>query len=1456
MAKKRLNGSIPIRNTFEGGMNKDVDERLLPGNIYRDAENMELVSYGDKGVLVTLQGMTFKAALSKSGIHVTDNNILGVFEVFADVDWADTGDYTTVEALLIFVYDATTGSTIYLWDIINQQEGILFPDAGNPQDLTFDSSSTVRGFYYKHFNTNSHYFHWVDGRSKNVPREIELKIAGTHTYPDIVSLSQLPIAAWDRLDFVSVTTGGGLVSGSYSLAYRRYNTTTGRSSAWSNWTNPIHIIVGDTIGASDPTQSDSGGGLVGEPTNKQIQITFSGTDGDVGFDAIQLAVVKYVDGSKLDPQVVFITNPRTEWFTGPITFTGNESGAEFPIETVLVDNYPLRSAKELIERDGRAFYKNYERNKFEYDNGVPTFTTVFTKTEVINGADDSTAYNSEDDASFKKGWFRGELYALGYAYVDEYGNYAPVRPFDFSSFLRTSVESAAITTGTPGAYTAATDETVITVGSTTGLVAGDLIRLDSTDIMITRVVPATTIHVQGDHSALTPGSIDLLYGQKGNQGTSWAWKFASRYDSQFSIMDNSGQIHALSLRIEGFQNHPSWAKGVEFFVIKREKKNKDVLFQTPYIPMVGIQGVPTVGNWLNDNNKRPDYKGELDHIIPKVFTHGTARNIVRRKDTMNSDDYWVPEWIRQEGNPDANRKNVCNYWWAVPPEYMYNNEGVPYQDYTIVNGNQAEIIDMVYLLRQGKVLPSDYTTRGPNYNATKAAVLYSAAKWEQYYYNRDGTVDVGGSTNYFKKIEEWTYFTNLGYSKEIGLKHSIVTSKDNPFLTLPHRPFADQNSLAAFPDEALAEIIHYGRSTELSRQQGEHPSIGADESASFGHPVKNQRGMMLYTDTPLEDPTRMMKSVYDAGDNLFNNQPVGEVPITYMDTDSGFGDFFNASGYSVIRGGNYTNVQNSDADDQNVGALYIVNVKAGLGDDRYGPKENVNGTWISTGLYVPLTAAQVSGNTPINVELSGDCYISKCTFKIHDSTPKIVKYDSIEEERNAFPRAIEDAYKVGTHQTNVELIEVWLESEVNATYAGGKGVYPETKDLRLNTYNSDYNYEYNFGYSAKPIKVFEGFNAELDKDNVHESGIIWSDEHQKGKLETGFSDVLGFNKVRINNRIELDPSKGPITGSVSLGDKMFYVIQERGVWYQPIGVNEMRTDDQNIISISTTGTGKILGAGGRYLRKTKGCQHIRTITEWDGVCHFLDVRNKQLCRFALQTGIDTVSIKGLEQFLDEKLEGRLEIPDTDLIGIYDADKDRYMLTDLDQTSGNEWTICWNNGNNVIQGDIGFAELQMIFDTTTRLRAGVFAHQKLYMMTDKSLAWELYSGFDDAANPCKFFGVQKDASFSVVPNNPNDRTLVFDVLTVDASEKLSSVDISILDESTAENQVVTGIDLNFNKRRGVYHQNQLRWVNANSNRVRFRGRYALIKINIDMVGDGVRKVEVYNVETSAREYIRN
>src|SRR5690606_33698131 len=76
-------------------------------------------------------------------------------------------------------------------------------------------------------------------------------------------------------------------------------------------------------------------------------------------------------------------------------------------------------------------------------------------------------------------------------------------------------------------------------------------------------------------------------------------KFPDRTNGNYTLFNSSGRLQSLGLRLTGLTNHPSWARSLEIVRVDRKKGFRNILFQSPIIPMVEVHGIGALADYPN-----------------------------------------------------------------------------------------------------------------------------------------------------------------------------------------------------------------------------------------------------------------------------------------------------------------------------------------------------------------------------------------------------------------------------------------------------------------------------------------------------------------------------------------------------------------------------------------------------------------------------------------------------------------------------------------------------------------------------------------------------------------------------------------------------------------------------------------------------------------------------------------
>jgi hypothetical protein len=405
-------------NKFNKGRNTDIDGALLDPLFYTNAHNLELVGAGKFFSLKNIKG-TLKV---EDVINTSNTEILDVFENFYKI-----GSTSKIKCLTIFT--ATEGGNFKIWcyDLENDDLYELYEETIEDDYLSEDRIVDGRSYA----ENNIDILEFTD--NYNELRQLRCEIVTPYVANALsdYDLSLLRRGAGGTIELDSVDTGGSLVSGTYQITYRMVDTDRKRYTKWSSLTNPIHVY-------SNPTElittftAYAGIGLL---TNKKITFDIVPTDEELAnFDKFQIAVVENIFPS--GPETIISGENQTfvaalqpiksiSELTG-YEYKANEKIGTVPIEDIVVDLAPIKTAKTLAINQKKLFAGNIKYHDLEFDNGDPIITGGSVELEGAN-------YYDENESSLTKGYFRDEVYRFGIVYYDKYGNKSPVKVLNMSS---------------------------------------------------------------------------------------------------------------------------------------------------------------------------------------------------------------------------------------------------------------------------------------------------------------------------------------------------------------------------------------------------------------------------------------------------------------------------------------------------------------------------------------------------------------------------------------------------------------------------------------------------------------------------------------------------------------------------------------------------------------------------------------------------------------------------------------------------------------------------------------------------------------------------------------------------------------------------------------------------------------------------------------------------------------
>jgi len=1277
--------------------------------------NMQLRSA--KNVLLLQEGE--QAALTNMGGTLLKEALL----INPATDLNILASVSTQNGIIYFTYDSVYGSQIKLYDLISIVE--------ISHKLAFPPQGTIEAVYYS--DSTGEYIIFTDNKNR---------IQRLNVTERRIERIQ-PMVGNPCIEFVRVESTGNLQAGSYQFMHRGWNPDTCEYSTWG------------TITCAIPVTLEKGGGKIGEPTNKSIVLSIP----DSGYPQTQVLVIKNLDNNLVTQGTLL----QPVDYTTEFTYTGDESGVVVDLSDILVDDLPIKTAKTIVSKDNRLFAGNVKLQDYRF-NAQPVVGSAYTIERAVD-------YGNIEDATKYRSAMRGELYTYGVYYYDEQG-IGVVCPLDLSPFNQNAVRIENYATGNVSIISATTTD-IFTSGV---FRIGDRIETSGVRANVIGINPGV-IRVDEPFPFIVNGvSIDLLLGQAGNQGDSYAWKYPSRKNNQFTIFNEQGEITSLGLKIENLTNHPEWAVGFEIVVLERKK---DIIYQMPHVPTIGVLGASTPGLQQNtlpyyDNNQ------ELDLITAKIHNFGVARNIGH--EFIGNDPYQFCRWYIQNGVDDY--AEIPKAIWTQAPSYLYSVNGDSFA-FADAQGYSIELVDAVALKQRKVFRGSSYPLIGQGF-LNQFVDVFEANTRQQYFYNREGYYVKGGNNVYGQSIKE-----AVGGVGNLRIEYQIDLARGHGKQVLPYKP------MSRYPYQ---HIDIYANINELALQQREHPSVSANADYLFNPIAASQRGIIMGLNAVLPDFTSIFVERRNTqGDDYF--------PLLNWTANTNIYDEASVGGVVVIDTSSTPHTINAGfADSVNDGDVacgaYILNIAKGLGDFRYGASaEQVDGNWCRTGICKKVDNSTDSFDLEV---FGGDTFITKHSIKVRNNKPYIVQYKVIASE-------VDDANvgdnhtKVGVTDAGVEIIDVYLESPVNANFEKNVGQYPAEQGNDANYYTSLRDYYYHPAYSKlncdKPLATKQGFCAETSDLSA---SVVWSDIKIRGGVDTALNTVDGFRRFRTNNLWNLDQKYGQVNKIVTLEGRDLHIFQENKIAFQPIGVDQLQTIDGQLIA---TGTGEVLGRGEYYLQRDLGSQHLRTIVQRDGMIYGLDAARKIVFRFANRgASFEFLSWNGMNEHYVSKIDANA------LESLYhayiDSRYDRYVLQIGDDAHA------YNTKGQYWESEMPLVDRGVAFDKRLFLNKGGFIY-------------EAYEGSD-------LFGEQMVSEFSFVVNPAINAQKVFEVLEFNCQGQPLEVRCQVDNQDTGWLPFSTA-------RHGQYNVNRLRDFANRNDLDRLRGEAMLVSVRFvePVVFTGVR-----------------
>lgn len=685
-------------------------------------------------------------------------------------------------------------------------------------------------------------------------------------------------------------------------------------------------------------------------------------------------------------------------------------------------------------------------------------------------------------------------------------------------------------------------------------------------------------------------------------------------DMKFPTRDTSGAyavpstltaFNYLGLQLNGIINHPTWAVAFE---IVRAKRIPRVLFQTPLIPMMSVQGI-----------------GALKGYPTTVYTSASAYETVSDAKPMTASKVFVPKNLLWPELRNIRKRTVdgggvtyqvigetilepkTSYdLAAIFPPTMYGFEYVP------TGNEEVETVDYVLLSAFTGIQPD--TSKNGNDIETSLSYTLSPTQVGDYFY--DPSHAKSSLTDANRKVVDYQYFDNLSSGGVVsGEKVLQYNELSTTGVTWGYEPSVSKMAVVKLSDEWEDE-----GSRAFTFSSHTHNAYSSGSAIIAGQPINYENSL-----------------------NITNSL------IT------GYTGYSTGIPHQVIRIVNVVNSSIGDtrygaADDQHAyistGARYVFN-----------PSE--------------LVQVSAGTSTPVSITIGGgDAFISQHVQKVCDSTYAVVNQEKqgssglslintyskwgkfyLTGTTSGLPLSIPVALK-----NSGQFIQIALEN----TYLGqvlDKDVLERPTFLNFgytppteSSIRSPLTYNYNINLSKEnDQKVYFPLPEVNFIQNIFKARGIYSDQKIYNTSESG------FDTFRVLNTFDLEESGGGITGLVKDGDK-FYAIQERRISYLPTGQTVLEQTDASTLAVGTSDViGRVM-----TIDPKRGSQHLGGIVETGSSVYIVDNDNKAIYRLAGQQ-LEFISALNNDVKFREILGDT--IPEKNILSIYDPTRKEYWFVD-------------------------------------------------------------------------------------------------------------------------------------------------------------------------------------------------
>lgn len=1468
------------KNTYEGGLNTDIDPKKMAPSTYIDASDVTLTS---NGVFYALRNIAGTSLLTT--ILPTNYTVLGAFAC----RWNLLG-VPNMPCIVVFAAQSGGNFQILLYDTTNILVYTLY-STPLPSDYFSGDTGTVDAVLYPEKGQDILYF--TDNYYE--PRKIicNLPVGYNFTTQPLLTDTTMAVArrrAVGSVIFVSTAVGGNLLTGTYQFAYQLINLNNQSPNAnnkytkFSLLTNPVHIYTDVpqnqfVVGTYAPYSRRAGVGL---KSNYLINLNIQLTDDEVAnYTHFRVAAVENIgpEGTKALEATLTEIQPLSQYLVGNVV-TGYQFKNNYGINTVTLDEIIIDSAaishvKTLTIKDNRLICGNITYKNLTYNNGSPVISggQILRKSAYAASAHNTwgsikqqaTGYTwdsfaSQDFSSQYRGYFRGELYRFAISYFDKYGNYSypvalnmgtitnnmatsgfsGVNLFSNSSFssgltnwnqtgalgtspvawgvyggggvfsttsttLYTNVLYQPATQGLPYTLTGNWNVSVFNISYRFGAVClnsslgvigtyyGAMIFSGGTQTQnITFTSPAGTAYVGVVFYAnttafnlynltsvvLSSNFLDMQFPQRSDSS-------AAKTNTNYTLFDETNlTTQSLGLRLSNIVNHPTWAVG---FVILRARRQKDILFQSPLVPMMNIYAL-----------------GPLDNY-PTISKEGVSASNVTYSTTSGGNG------IQATPPGPVNVLYPMNYGWCTKISITKQNNDATGG----LNAFRAGEAKMVYdpVINNAVVFPPStmftqnypYVYSGGHIISTVDAFVY-----------KPQALQLGETYTASNNITTWkpgsgdtTVSLNLVPSGVGSIYYDPINS------TGPGKAYLRATTSAT----SISGFLPFSTGSAGSVLNGKFVLTLDNletKGVSFGFKPTVQKCCVIELASPFNELSTLSPKPIFQNPFVYTSQipPPTGIPSDIV---------YNAPPNNIVE---------------------IVNVISGLTNTRYGSPVAVQ-EFISTGTQYNFTTAQIAQvalgiSVPVTVDVwGGDCFVASVTYKLTDSAYSLVNSGKIIGSGLGSQNIIDAWGRAWVNLANnmclsmpvamrnfAQYLTVVIESEFNTAIRdidtgvvaiGADPIYvtntaPFNAATNESQFRTPLTYAYNFNLSQQnDQKIFISKDPLVPVLTTLKSRLVYSNV----KIYNSLTD--GFDTIPVGNFYDLPEMYGAVTKLAIEGNNV-YSIQESGIAYLPIGNKILETTSAASIQVHT---GDIINTP-FWVNIKRGSQHIGWVKETGNSIYIVDANNKAVYNLA-ERGLTVISDNGAATLFRNLFTNTTYSP-VNSRAVYDFVKKEFWVANNSSTT-TPFCYVYNEPLNKWVSNYSF--------TSKNVGYGVYTANNLYLVGQGQNAesglvsmYTMYSG-----NTGYLMGTTYTpyVTFAVNPNSDFGKT--FDSVLINSTDRLLTLNVSVNRESALGTQISQPINLlngtlSGTRGEGNYRVKTLR----DQNNARLRGLYATATVS--------------------------